>query len=65
MSASDAQRAPIIYPSGFIVAVTPDQVDNSRCEHEADPPVCYCVHDWRIEFGNVSRAAKPRATYIQ
>lgn len=64
MSASDRQRAPIIYPP-FTSAVTPDAVDNSRCDHEADPPICYCVHDWRINWGNVSRAAKPRATYIQ
>ncbi|QGJ88771.1 hypothetical protein SEA_YECEY3_19 [Mycobacterium phage Yecey3] len=65
MSASDVQRAPIIYPSGFIVATTPDLVDNTLCDHEADPPVCNCVHDWRIEWGNVSRAPKTRATYIE
>lgn len=65
MSASDAQRAPINYPPGFLVAVTPDLVDNSLCDHEAEPPICFCVHDWRIEFGNVSRAQKPKATYIQ
>ncbi|QDP44605.1 hypothetical protein SEA_NOTHINGSPECIAL_21 [Mycobacterium phage NothingSpecial] len=64
MSASDAHRAPIRYPLGWTQAVTPDQVDNSLCDHEADPPVCFCVHDWRIEWGNVSRAPKPKATYI-
>ncbi|QXO13296.1 hypothetical protein SEA_TROOPER_19 [Mycobacterium phage Trooper] len=63
MSANDAQRAPINYPPNFILAVTPDQVDVSQCDHEIG--VCFCVHDWRIEWGNVSRAAKPRATYIQ
>ncbi|AOZ61260.1 hypothetical protein SEA_DARTHPHADER_20 [Mycobacterium phage DarthPhader] len=61
--AGDAHRAPIIYPAGT-QAVTPDQVDNSLCEHEAIPPVCFCVHDWRIEWGNVSRAPKPKATYV-
>ena len=64
MSASDAQRAPIKYPLGWTQAVTPDRVDNSLCDHQADPPVCFCVHDWRIEWGNVSRDPKPRATYV-
>ncbi|BBC43578.1 hypothetical protein PBI_AN9_22 [Mycobacterium phage AN9] len=57
MSASDVQRAPIRYPSGFLVAVTPDQVNPIECDHNADPPVCRCVHDWRIEFGNVKRVS--------
>ncbi|ABE67340.1 hypothetical protein PBI_CHE12_21 [Mycobacterium phage Che12] len=64
MSASDAHRAPIVYPPNFLVAVTPDQVDFQLCDHDADPPVCVCVHDWRIEWGNVSRQPKPKATYI-
>ncbi|AVR76789.1 head-tail connector protein [Mycobacterium phage Fameo] len=64
MSASDSFRAPIVYPP-FTPAVTPDEVDNSLCDHDADPPICVCVHDWRIEWGNVSRAPKPKATYIE
>ncbi|AYD87050.1 hypothetical protein SEA_NICOLETERA_23 [Mycobacterium phage NicoleTera] len=64
MSASDRFRAPIIYPADT-PAVTPDEVDKSLCDHDADPPICYCVHDWRINWGNVSRAPKPKATYIQ
>lgn len=26
----------------------PRNIDVSKCDHEADPPVCYCIHDWRI-----------------
>ncbi|QFG11533.1 hypothetical protein PBI_BOGOSYJAY_20 [Mycobacterium phage BogosyJay] len=65
MSASDAQRAPINYPPNFIVATLPQNVDKDLCDHEADPPVCRCVHDWRIEWGNVSRGYKPKATFIE
>ncbi|WXX09730.1 head-tail connector protein [Mycobacterium phage MS619] len=64
MSASDSFPAPIEYPP-LTPAVTPDEVDNSLCDHRADPPICVCVHDWRIEWGNVSRAPKPKATFIQ
>jgi len=46
-------RAP--YPSNFLLAVKPEEVAVSKCRHEDDPPVCYCVHDWRIEWANVER----------
>lgn len=65
MSGSPAYRAPIIYPAGPIIAVTPDEVDQSLCDHSAKPPVCFCIHDWRIEWGNVSRAPKPKATFVE
>jgi hypothetical protein len=52
------------YPPNFILAVQPGDVDVSLCEHESDDPVCFCVHDWRINWGNVSREPKPKATYI-
>lgn len=55
MSASDAFRAPINYPPGFRTAVTPDLVDPNFCVHDANPPICNCVHDWRIEWGNVKK----------
>ncbi|QBJ01104.1 hypothetical protein PBI_ARISSANAE_18 [Mycobacterium phage Arissanae] len=64
MSASEVQRAPINYPPGFTQAALPENVDKDLCDHEADPPICRCVHDWRIEFGNVSRGYKPKATFI-
>lgn len=51
---SDKQPAST-YPEGFIVAVLPGDVTTSFCEHEADPPVCHCVHDWRIEWGQVEK----------
>lgn len=56
-------RAPFSYPAGY-PAVLPGDVDKDLCDHDADPPVCVCVHDWRVEWGNVSRQAKPKATYI-
>lgn len=43
------------YPSTFTSAVLPGEVTTSYCEHEVDPPICYCVHDWRIEWGQVER----------
>lgn len=30
-------------------------VDPNLCDHEADPPVCQCHHDWRVEWGNVPK----------
>lgn len=23
-------------------------VDATKCDHTADPPICFCIHDWRI-----------------
>ncbi|CDL92967.1 head-tail connector protein [Fromanvirus L5] len=64
MSASDRHRAPIVYPPGT-QAVTPDRVNAFDCDHEADPPVCRCVHDWRIEWGNVKKAtARSRSAVL-
>ncbi|ARQ94666.1 hypothetical protein MHAS_01157 [Mycolicibacterium hassiacum DSM 44199] len=56
MSGSDAHRAPIIYPPGFLVATTPDRVNAYDCDH--DIGLCRCVHDWRIEWGNVKKATQ-------
>ena len=64
MTGSPRYAAPIIYPVGFTQAVLPDEVDASLCDHQADPPICFCVHDWRIEWGNVSREPKPKAVYL-
>ncbi|AHG23801.1 head-tail connector protein [Mycobacterium phage EagleEye] len=57
MSGSSVFRAPINYPPNFIVAVLPGQVNPNLCDHEADPPVCNCVHDWRIDWKNQERKA--------
>jgi hypothetical protein len=62
-AANPRQRAST-YPPGLLIARLPGEVDTSFCQHEADPPICNCVHDWRIEWGNVSREPKPKATYI-
>lgn len=60
---SEVQRA-ASYPPGFIVAVQPGDVDWNQCEHEADPPVCHCAHDWRIEWENVRRLPEDQTTYV-
>ncbi|AGK87949.1 head-tail connector protein [Mycobacterium phage Severus] len=51
MSASDRQP-PAPYPPDA-PAVRPENVDVEKCDHEFG--VCYCVHDWRIHWGNVER----------
>ncbi|QFG12518.1 hypothetical protein PBI_TOAKA_18 [Mycobacterium phage Toaka] len=62
MSASDKFEAPINYPPGYVEATLPEDVDKDLCDH--DQGICRCVHDWRIEWGNVSRGYKPKATFI-
>ena len=63
MSASDRHRAPIVYPAGT-PAVTPDEVNAFNCDHEADPPICYCVHDWRINWGNTEQKTAPSRSAV-
>lgn len=53
------------YPPGFILAVKPEGVAPYNCDHDADPPVCECVHDWRINWGNLPKKTAAKATYIQ
>ena len=43
------------YPEGT-QAVKPPKINVSKCDHDADPPICYCVHDWRIHWGNLPRS---------
>ncbi|UJD21115.1 hypothetical protein SEA_SORORFAGO_18 [Mycobacterium phage SororFago] len=45
------------YPVDFEGAVKPPEVTTYGCDHEANPPVCTCVHDWRIEWSNVPQRA--------
>lgn len=47
----------IVYPPDFEQAALPVDVNPSECEHEAEPPVCRCAHDWRIHWGNVKRVS--------
>lgn len=52
------------YDSDFGLAVLPDYVAPYDCDHDANPPVCVCVHDWRINWGNLARRTAAKATYI-
>jgi hypothetical protein len=52
------------YPPTFLLAVPPGEVTTAFCEHEADPPVCNCVHDWRINWGNVERRNTARSAVL-
>ncbi|AEJ94505.1 hypothetical protein PBI_ACHEBE_18 [Mycobacterium phage Achebe] len=55
MSADPSDRhPPIPYPIDFGLAVRPEHVDVSKCDHEFG--VCFCVHDWRIHWGNLDRS---------
>lgn len=49
------------YPPGY-PAVRPEDVAPYNCDHDSD--VCVCVHDWRIEWGNLAKKTQPKATYI-
>lgn len=33
----------------------PEEVSTLKCDHLADPPICKCIHDWRVFWGNVER----------
>lgn len=30
------------------IIVGPYRVDATMCDHNAAPPICMCIHDWRI-----------------
>lgn len=61
---SNAKQPKAPYPSGFILAVKPGEVTTAGCQHEIDNPVCTCVHDWRIEWGNVQKRSKGRSRFV-
>ena len=61
---SNARQRMAPYPSNFILAVKPDEVTTAGCNHEASPPVCHCVHDWRVEWGNVAKRSVSRSKYV-
>jgi hypothetical protein len=52
------------YDPSFGEAVLPEDVAPYLCEHDEDPPVCVCVHDWRINWGNLPKRTGRRATYL-
>lgn len=56
-------RAPFTYPDGTS-AVLPPEVNHNDCDHQADPPVVRCVHDWRIHWGNMNRRPTGQATFV-
>lgn len=63
MSENPSDRQPSsVYPSTFTLAALPDDVAPYECDHDAG--VCVCVHDWRIEWGNLPKRVAARATYV-
>lgn len=56
------KKAP--YPSTFILAVKPEDVDPFACQHESSTPTSNCVHDWRINWGNEPKKSQGRAVYV-
>ena len=52
------------YPATFLVAVKPGEVTTAGCDHTANPPVCTCVHDWRIEWTNMPKRSARRSKYV-
>lgn len=60
---SSRRQGPGPYPVGY-PAARPEDVKPYNCDHEADPPICICVHDWRIEWGNLPKRTQNRATYV-
>lgn len=53
------------YPVDFELAVLPPDVSTALCQHEVDPSVCGCVHDWRITWGNVPKRSSLPRTAVQ
>ena len=60
---SQVQYAGSDYPVGYPAALEFD-VKPYNCDHDADPPICVCVHDWRINWGNLPKKTGRRATYV-
>lgn len=53
-----------VYEGDFTGAVRPVDVAPYACDHDADPAVCICVHDWRISWGNLPKRTGRKATYV-
>jgi hypothetical protein len=52
------------YPVYFESAVLPADLAPSLCDHDANAPTCFCVHDWRISWGNLPKKTGRIATYV-
>ena len=61
---SSKRQGPGPYPEDY-PAVRHEDIAPYNCDHDADTPICVCVHDWRITWGNQPKRTQPRATYIQ
>ena len=61
---SSQRQGPGPYPVDY-PAARPENVAPYNCDHDADPPICICVHDWRINWGNLPKKTAAKATYIQ
>lgn len=51
------------YPDDYPASI-PGDVAPYKCDHDADPPICVCVHDWRVNWGNLPKKTGRRATYV-
>jgi hypothetical protein len=58
---SSNRQGPGPYPADY-PAVRPEDVAPYNCDH--DSGFCVCVHDWRINWGNIPKRNKSRATYV-
>ena len=52
------------YDPEFTEAVLPQSIKPYMCDHDGEPPICVCVHDWRINWGNMPKVQNARATYL-
>ena len=57
----DRQRAGS-YPSTFTLAALPNELRPYDCDH--DNELCLCVHDWRINWGNMKKVQKGRNVFV-
>lgn len=60
---SSEKQGPGPYPVEY-PAVRPEDIAPYNCDHDADPPICVCVHDWRINWGNEPKKTGRRATFV-
>lgn len=55
------RQPPGPYPDEY-PAVRPEDVKPYNCDHDAG--LCRCVHDWRIEWGNLPKKVASRPIYV-
>lgn len=59
---SSARQLADVYPDEFTLGVLPGDLAPYNCDHDSD--LCYCVHDWRINWGNLPKKTSARAIYV-